>query len=449
MVLPIAARGSLTVPTPPLTQDQCLEAVRALERAVAEGYKIDGLPSAWNRAAKSIGMTHRGVRVRVDAGKERFGIVPNFKKEYVLKPGYDQHPPAIEPTSNSALTEALRAELTRSAKSLAQLTSGASIFESVGQVLDLVEQLTAQGVNIQRRGDVFEIVKDVQPSFKSREPLRYFSRPDNTFVFGASGDQHIASKYTRYDVLNDLYARFEAAGVDRVFNTGNWIDGDARFNKFDLEAHGLDPQCKLLAERFPKIEGVSTYAIWGDDHEGWYAQREGVDVGKYAEGVMKNAGRTDWHDIGFMEGHVELVNANTGAVAILAVVHPGGGSAYALSYSIQKIVESYEGGEKPHVALYGHYHKLWAGLIRNVWVAQTGCTQDQTIFMRKKRLEAHVGGLVVTLEQDPETGSILSFTPQLIRYFNEDWYVERGKGNGRWSYTDRAQMAPRSVGAIR
>jgi hypothetical protein len=164
---------------------------------------------------------------------------------------------------------------------------------------------------------------------------------------------------------------------------------------------------------------------------------------------MEAAGRTDWIDIGFMESHVELVNANTGSTAILAVVHPGGGSAYALSYSIQKIVESYEGGEKPHVALYGHYHKLWSGLIRNVWVLQTGCTQDQTTFMRKKRLEAHVGGALVTLEQDPESGAILSFQPQLFRYFNEDWYAKEGKANGRWSYTGSVRQAPRSVSAIR
>jgi hypothetical protein len=315
-------------------------------------------------------------------------------------------------------------------------------------VLEGIDVLIDQGVNIHRSRDVYQILKDVQPALKSREPLRYFSRPDNTFVFGAAGDQHIGSKYHREDVAADLYRKFAEAEVDRVFNTGNWIEGDARFNQFDVEAHGLEAQCRLLAEKFPQV-GLDTYAVWGDDHEGWYAQREGVDVGRYAESVMRAAGREDWFDLGFMEANVELINANTGQKAIMAVVHPGGGSAYALSYSIQKIVESYEGGEKPHVGLYGHYHKMWAGLIRNVWVAQTGCAQDQTVFMRKKRLEAHVGGLLLTLKQDPETGSITGFQPEMFRYFNRDWYMKEGRANGRWSYSGPIQRMPRAVEGIR
>jgi hypothetical protein len=143
-----------------------------------------------------------------------------------------------------------------------------------------------------------------------------------------------------------------------------------------------------------------------------------------------------------MEASVLLKNANTGTTSTLSVVHPGGGSAYALSYSIQKIVESYEGGEKPNVALYGHYHKLWAGIIRNIWVVQTGTAQDQTPFMRKKRLEAHVGGCLVKLEQDPESGAIVGMTPTIWKYFNKGFY------SGRWSKHQDVVLPPRSPGNI-
>jgi hypothetical protein len=133
-----------------------------------------------------------------------------------------------------------------------------------------------------------------------------------------------------------------------------------------------------------------------------------------------------------------LKNANTGVVAPRSVVHPGGGSSYATSYAIQRIIESYEGGEKPAVALYGHYHKLWSGLIRNVWTVQTGTQQDQTPYQRKKRIEAHVGGVLVKLRQDPDTGSILSCTTELIRYFNP-YYT----GSGRWSKHGDVRLLPR------
>jgi hypothetical protein len=154
---------------------------------------------------------------------------------------------------------------------------------------------------------------------------------------------------------------------------------------------------------------------------------------------MRRAGRTDWVDLGYMEAHVKLTNYNTGKSSLMSVVHPGGGSAYALSYSIQKIIESLEGGEKPAVGLYGHYHKLWSGNIRNVWVVQTGTTEDQTPFMRKKRLEAHVGGTLIGLEQDPRTGAITSMTPKLIRYFNKGYY------NDRWSHAHDINLPDRGA----
>ena len=262
------------------------------------------------------------------------------------------------------------------------------------------------------------------PSYTGGHAIELVSDKNNQFIFGAAGDLHAASKYTRWDVREELYEWFANEGASCNFDTGNWIDGDASFNRYDLEVSGLDRQIKLLAKRHPKH--VPTYAVWGDDHEGWYVQREGVDVGAYAEHVMQEAGHK-WVNLGFMEASVALKNKNSGKVATMAVVHPGGGSAYAISYAIQKIIESLDGGEKPAIGIYGHYHKLWSGIIRNVWVAQTGCGQDQTPFMRKKRLEAHVGGCLIKLTQDPRTGAIIRMQCEIARYFNRGYY------NNRWS----------------
>ena len=183
-----------------------------------------------------------------------------------------------------------------------------------------------------------------------------------------------------------------------------------------------------------------TYAVAGDDHEGWYGQREGVDIGKRAEQTFLENGRNDWRHIGFMEAFVSLVHAKSKASSQLLVQHPGGGSAYALSYTTQKIVESLDGGEKPAVLLCGHYHKLWFGNIRNVWCVQTGCQQDQTPFMRKKRISAHVGGCLVRLTQDPRTGAIVRCRVEIMRYFNKGYY------NNRWSHAGAVELPVRGFG---
>lgn len=279
------------------------------------------------------------------------------------------------------------------------------------------------------------------PAFSSGTDLPvYVSRPDNTYVFGGIGDTHLGSKYERLDALEDMYSRLEGCGADRVYHTGNWIDGYLeRINAHDVHTPHMEGQLRYLAQAYPKRDGLVTYAVAGDDHEGWWARSHGIDIGKRAEQTMREHGREDWVNLGYMEAHIRLVNVNTGKESILAVVHPGGGSAYADSYSVQKIIESLDGGEKPAVALYGHYHKLMFGEYRNVFWIQTGCFQDQTPFARGKKLRFAVGGSIVRLEQDPETGAIIACTAQLVRYFVRGYY------NNRFSKAGPANLPIRTV----
>lgn len=400
-----------------LTKDQMQEAVNAL---AIHPDKIT--------AANSLGLPFSTFNNRIRRA-EAEGIRPNTI-------------PSIAPGRVVAnIKEALRNRLLKSALTFDEMAAatGGGVFDLQTALSDLAKE----GVALLQEGDRFRVARETQPAWTNGPAIDIISRADNTFLLGACGDHHIGSKYHREDVSRELYRRYSDAKVQAVFHTGNWIDGEASFNRYDLLAHGLDAQCRLMAELYPMAD-FATYAVTGDDHEGWYAQREGINVGKYAEGIMQDAGH-QWRDIGYMEAHIRLVNANTGKAAILAVVHPGGGSAYAISYKPQKIIESYEGGEKPAVALYGHYHKLDAGLVRSVWYGQTGTCQDQTPFMRKKSLEAHVGGLMIHLEQDPITGAITGYTPSLWRFFNRDYYTKAGDANGRWSKYGGVKPMPRGI----
>ena len=308
-----------------------------------------------------------------------------------------------------------------------------------GQALDGLLALQVRGINACQLGELWSLESQPATPEQAGRTFSYTSRADNHFLFGGMGDNHSGSKWERQDVLEDLYDRFYAAGCNRVFNAGNWLEGEDHKNKFDLLVHGMEDQVVYLVTRYPHRPDMDTYAITGEDHEGFFCRRESVDIGKFTERMMREAGRSDWHDLGFLEARVELVNANTGKRGSLVVMHPGGGSAYALSYRPQKILESMSGGEKPNVVLIGHYHKLSVNLIRNVWAIQVGCTQDQTIFMRKKNLEAHVGGVIVDLEQDPETGAIIACTPTLIHYYDKNYY------NDRWKKTGPVVASPRAA----
>jgi hypothetical protein len=224
-----------------------------------------------------------------------------------------------------------------------------------------------------------------------------------------------------------------------VFHAGNWIEGEASFNRYTLDVHGSEAQLALMVARYPQIAGLVTYAVAGDDHEGWICQREGVDIGRAAESAMRTAGRTDWVNLGYMEAFVPLQHAVTGRTSMLHVTHPGGGSAYATSYAVQKLAEAYEGGEKPAVCIVGHYHKMELLNSRNVWFIQAGCTKDADPWSRKKRLENAIGGGICDLEQDGETGAIVGCGVRFFRYFNREY------ANGRWSHSGPVNLPERTV----
>lgn len=249
---------------------------------------------------------------------------------------------------------------------------------------------------------------------------------DNSRIirFGIVSDSHLCSKYARLDLLETMFDIFEQRGIHRVFSCGNDIDGERRFNKNDIHIHGMGNQVRYWAENWPKRTGITTEFICGDDHEGWYVQDQGIDIGWVMEMTAREKyGRTDLRYLGYME-HDVIFESPEGGKTVVRLQHPGGGSAYALSYTPQKIVESLTGGDKPHVLFLGHYHKHGHFFIRNIHTILCGCFQDQSPFMRKKRLAAHLGGYIIELQQAPD-GSVLRIQVEFVPFFDNPTYDDK------------------------
>ena len=391
-------------------------------------------------AAHSAWLKHGKSRTKA---REALGLAPGtFQRRLEA---YVERGLGVEKKPQSTLDEVI-AGLRKSPKSTKEIAKSAGVTVNTARMA--IEAARDSGVNLHDIGGRWSIEKTA-PLRPTGVNARYELKSDkaNRFVFGFVTDNHIGSKYARLDVLHDMYDRFAARGVTHVFNAGNWIDGEARFNKFDLKIHGMDAQLRYLAEKYPQRKGITTYFVAGDDHEGWYSKSTGVDIGRYAENKMRDAGRSDFVYLGYMEADVALINANTKKQSTMRVVHPGGGSAYAISYAPQKLVESYEGGDKPAVVLIGHWHKMNLMNYRNTWIIQGGTTEDQTPFMRKLKLDAHVGGLVVTLDQDKATGAIVGCN-DLYRYFNRGYYPKGDTVDERFSMHGPVKMRERSLGGV-
>jgi hypothetical protein len=326
--------------------------------------------------------------------------------------------------------------LRRSPLSLEQVASRMGVSEAIAEAV--LEVAHARGASIQERAGLWHL--DDKPALGSQRddaPNRLVSDKDGVLRFATVGDTHLGSKYAREDCLGEFYDEVAGRGISVVLHAGNWIDGEASFNRHDISVHGMDAQMKYLADHYPKRDGVMTWAVAGADHEGWYSRREGVDVGRYAENHMRQAGREDWVDLGYMECFIPLVHGATGKSHQLCLMHPGGGSAYAISYAPQKIVEGFDGGDKPAVLVLGHYHKASYNLIRNVHVIQTGCFQDQTVFMRQLKIASHIAGCFVELKLDPDTGAVVECGTKFRNYFVRDYYRNRWSQHGPVEHATR------------
>lgn len=238
-------------------------------------------------------------------------------------------------------------------------------------------------------------------------PIAVTNPPENGVVlFGALGDTHLCSKYERLDMVHMMYAIYESEGVQTVFHTGNYIEGEARFNQNDIAVHGMDNQLRYFVANYPKNKGITTYYVDGDDHEGWYTQREGVNVGERLEDIARREGRDDLKYLGYMEQDIKL---SPNSDKFIRVIHPGGGSAQAVSWTSQKIIGAIEHDDAmPYIMLVGHYHKAeFLPNYRGVNIFQTGTFQEQSPFMRKKLLRADVGAWIVRVRfQDGQPVSV-------------------------------------------
>lgn len=239
--------------------------------------------------------------------------------------------------------------------------------------------------------------------------------------YGLVADTHLGCREERLAELHATYDLFEKEGITTVFHAGNPVDGYIeKINGTSAIVTTVDGQAAYMALNYPKRKGITTYFITGDDHEGWWIKK-GINWGAYCEHVCRKHGRTDLVYIGHVEADVTIRGDKGTRPTIIKVQHPGGGSAYARSYTQQKQIEAFEGGEKPDILIQGHYHVSNFMMDRGVICVSMPGFQDQTIFARKKRLRMEVGGAILEFKRD-KRGSVHRCRIEWIRYFNRGFY---------------------------
>lgn len=229
-----------------------------------------------------------------------------------------------------------------------------------------------------------------------------------TLRFAIMGDTQLGSKYAQITYLHEFYDICEREGIKDVYHTGDITEGLKMRPGHEYEVYTVsaDEMRDDVVKNYPKRDGITTHFITGN-HDASIYKHIGYDIGQAIAEKRP--------DMKYLGRDCAVINLTPNCT--LELRHPWDGTAYALSYKLQKMIEAMESDSKPNILAVGHYHKTEYLFYRNVHALQTGCFQGQTPFTRGKGISVHLGGWIVTVKVD-ENGTIKSFAPELIPYYN-------------------------------
>lgn len=211
-----------------------------------------------------------------------------------------------------------------------------------------------------------------------------FDGEEHTFL--VISDTHIGHVCFDERYLMAAFEEGEKRGAEFAVHTGDVTEGmsSRAGHVYELTHLGYDRQKEYASELLGRW-GKPLYLIDGN-HDRWYVKANGAVIVKDIAERLPNA-QFLGHDI----GRVYLNGAE------ILLWHGEDGSSYATSYRPQKILEAMTADQVPEVLIAGHAHKQLHNEIRECQTISAGCIEQQTDWMRSKRMEAHVGFYVVRL----------------------------------------------------
>ena len=291
-------------------------------------------------------------------------------------------------------------------------------FKSGLKISEITRKLNGNCINVsydavrsyirRHKNDISTEMKPVV--VQNQEPTVHNPKWNGTTVlkFAIIGDTQFGSKYAQISHLKNFYELCASEGIKDVYHTGDVTDGlkMRSGHEYELYKTSADDMVQDVIENYPRIEGITTHFITGN-HDASIYKQVGYDIG--------NTITEKRPDMKYLGRDCALIFLTPNCK--LELRHPWDGTAYALSYKPQKMIEAMESDSKPNILAIGHYHKAEYMFYRNVHCLQTGCFQGQTPYTRGKGISVHMGGWIVTIHVD-KNGTITRFGSEFVPYYS-------------------------------
>jgi hypothetical protein len=195
--------------------------------------------------------------------------------------------------------------------------------------------------------------------------------PGETRRFAVASDIHVGSKYFLKDQFQDFITRVYKAGTRVILVPGDIMNGMYRHSRWEENQHGFEAQAREVAKVFPQLKGLTYHAILGN-HDETFEKESGINAGSGLEYAFHEAGRSDFKCYGARGAYLRLKAPGDKRGCLVELWHPIKGGSYALSYPLQKHVESYGVGQKPDMLFAGHWHQQCYFTTRGVHAFSSG-----------------------------------------------------------------------------
>lgn len=276
----------------------------------------------------------------------------------------------------------------------------------------IIERLKGEGYNIVFLDNTYRL--EMRTAYMGENYYRDKWNGAETIVKGIVSDTHLGSKFQQLTALKHFYSILQERDIAESLNVGDTTDGfykDRPEHIYETFIHGAEEQIEYVTDVWPSFtlsDGITQHKTRGIDgnHDFTHTRNSGIRSGKIIA-----AARKDIEYLGY--GKARIMFTPNCPVDLL---HPIDGKAYALSYKLQKNIDTMQGGSKPKILFVGHYHTFCYILYRNIHAIMCPCFQAQSTWASQKSLAVQVGGMIMTVKVSKD-GDVLSFMPEIVPYY--------------------------------
>lgn len=176
--------------------------------------------------------------------------------------------------------------------------------------------------------------------------------------FGYYSDPHVGHKMFSEALWMKMLSYFKREGVERIYSPGDNLEGMSGRpgHIYELAQIGATAQMEYASELFACAPSSMHFYIIDGNHDQWFKEKNNAGLIAGEELARRNKNVSF---LGEWEADIQMAKG-----VIMRLFHSNDGTAYADSYKLQKLIESFTGGQKPNIILSGHCNGVLISLYR-------------------------------------------------------------------------------------